>query len=292
MVWLVLSIALAVALGHVMRHAQQRGRDMAWVGAINYFVACALSVAAWRLVFRTPLGWPEVVWGCAGGATWFCAYLLLEASIRLAGVSIAQCVGWLGVAVPVAVSALLWGEAPNCSQYAGLAMMIAAVALLTPGRASNVARKSKWRAPALLGLLAAEGVINVVMKALCEALKQSGLTQAQADERMAGALVFMFAVAGAGVLAVALARARSAWRPAVGHGAALGVCSFAANYTLLMAIARIAGPVVFPSYWAGTILLTTAASMILWKERYAPRVFVGMAVACVAMVFINVDVLG
>ena len=292
MLSLILAVLLAAGLAHVMRHAQGRGRDMAWVGAVNYFVAAALSLAVWRIAFRTPLGRPEVVYGCLGGVTWFCAYLLLNASIRLAGVSITQCVGWLGVAVPVAVSAFLWNEAPDRSQYAGLAFMAVALGLLTPGKTSNVARKSRWKVPALLGLLAAEGVINVVMKAFCEALKARGLSPAQADERIPCALIFMFAVAGAGVLIVALVRSPGAWKASVPHGVALGVCSFAANLTFIMAISRLSGPIVFPTYWAGTILVTATASMLLWKERYPPRVFIGMALAAVGMVFVNVNLLG
>ena len=292
MIPLVVAILLAAAVAHVMRHAQERRRDMAWVGAINYFAAAALSVIAWKWVFRTPIGRPEVIYGCIGGLTWLCAYLLLNASIRLAGVSITQCVGWMGVAVPVVVAAFVWRETPNRSQYLGLALMPVAVALLAPGRTSNVARKSRWRVPALLALLAAEGVISVTMKALSEALKAEGITRTAADQRVAGALIFMFFVAGAGMLIVALAHAPRAWKPSVAHGLVLGAVSFAANYAFILAVARLSGPVIFPSYWAGTILASATTSMLLWKERYAPRAFVGMLVAAAAMVFINVKLIG
>lgn len=264
---------------------------MVWVGAVNYFAACLMSVVAWLVVFGAGMGWEDVIYGSAGGATWFVAYLLLNASIRLAGVSIAQCVGWLGVVVPVAASIFLWREMPNASQYVGLALMVVALVLLAPGKTSNVAVKSDWKVPVLLGLFAAEGVINVVIKGFTESLKSQGLSQLDADARFAGALIFMFGVAGLGMLCLGVFKERKPLRGNLPHGLVLGITSFVANYAFIMAVARLHGPVVFPCFWAGTILCTSVAAMVLWKERYSVRAVLGMVVALVTMIFINVNVI-
>ena len=281
MIPLVISVLFAAAYSHVMRHGQEGKCSMVWVGGISYAVACAVTMATWVFLPGTELGWQELVFGVIGGVAWLAAYLLLSASIRLAGVTIAQCVGWLGVAVPVAASVLLWREIPNTSQYVGLGLMVMALFLLAPGKTSNVTRRSKWKVPALLGLFAAEGVVNVAMKAF---------TETASEARTPGLLVFMFAVAGLGNLVLAGRQGRSASRSDVGHGVVLGLVAATANYALVVAIGRLAGPVVFPAFWAGTILVTSVGAMALWRERYNLRAIGGMTMALLTMVFISVDV--
>ena len=278
---LIISVLFAASYAHIMRHAHADACSMVWVGGINYAVACTLTVVIWVFLPGTALGWQELVFGVIGGVAWFAGYLLLNASIRLAGVTIAQCVGWLGVGVPVAASIVFWQEVPNSSQCAGLALMVMALFLLAPGETSNVARKSKWKVPALLGLFAAEGVINVVMKAFAETASET---------RTSGLLVFMFAVAGLGNLVVATRWKRCPGRSDLGHGAVLGLVAVAANYALVVAIARLEGPVVFPAFWAGTIILTGVAAMVLWRERYSRRAVAGMIAALLTIIFISVDV--
>ena len=279
---LIVSVFFAASYSHVMRHGQEGKCSMAWVGGINYAVASAVAVAIWAFLPGTKLGWPEWVFGVIGGAAWFAGYLLLNASIRLAGVTIAQCVGWLGVAVPVAASILFWREIPNASQVAGLALMGAALFLLAPGKTSNVTRRSKWKAPALLGLFAVEGVIGVVMKAFAETASEA---------RTPGLLIFMFAVAGLGTVMVARRQGRGPSRSDTGHGVVLGLVAVAANYAFVVAVGRIEGPVVFPAFWAGTILVTSVGAMVLWRERYNLRAVAGMIVALLTMIFISVDVI-
>lgn len=278
---LIISVFFAASYSHVMRHGQERKCRMVWVGGINYAVACAVAVVIWVFLPGTELGWQELVFGVIGGAAWFAGYLLLNASIRLAGVTIAQCVGWLGVAVPVAASILFWREIPNTSQYAGLALMVVALFLLAPGQTSNVTRRSKWKVPALLGLFAVEGVINVVMKAFVETTSEA---------RTPGLLVFMFAVAGLGNVVLAVRQGRGVSRSDVGHGAVLGLVAVAANYAFVVAIGRLEGPVVFPAFWAGTVLVTSVGAIVLWRERYNLRALAGMIVALLTAIFISVDV--
>lgn len=281
MIPLIISVFFAASYSHIVRHGHEGKCGMVWVGAINYAVACAVTVPIWVFLPGTTLGWQEWVFGAIGGAAWFAGYLLLSASIRLAGVTIAQCVGWLGVAVPVVASILFWREIPNLSQCAGLALMVVALFLLAPGETSNVALRSKWKVPALLGLFAAEGVINVAMKAF---------TESASEARTPGLLVFMFAVAGLGNVVLAGRQGCRARRSDVAHGVVLGLVAAAANYALVVAIGRLEGPVVFPAFWAGTLLLTSVGAMVLWRERYSLRAIAGMVVALLTMVFISVDV--
>ena len=244
-------------------------------------MAFVVAVLMWAFSSEPNLARPEIVFGILGGIGWFTAYLLLDMSIRLAGVTIAQCVGWLGVSVPVAASILFWGEIPNASQCIGMGTMVLALFLLTPGKTSNVARKSKWRVPVLLGLFAAEGGVAVAMKAFSETASES---------RTSGLLVFMFMVAGLGSTVTALLQGRRISAGDIAHGGPLGIVAVLANYTLVVAIGRLDGVVVFPVFWAGTILLVSISAMILWRERYSVRAMIGMMVALLTVIFVSMDV--
>jgi len=278
---LLISVLFAASYSHIVRHGQARTCSTVWVGAISYGVACAASLAVWLFRPQAALGWQEWIFGFVGGAGWFVAYLLLNLSIRLAGVSIAQCVGWLGVAFPVAAAAVLWREIPNASQWAGLSLMVLALILLAPGETSNVTNRSRWKVPALLGLFTAEGIVNVAMKAFAETASEA---------RTSGLLLVMFAVAGLGNLGLVARQGRPARWSDVGHGALLGIVAVAANYALVVAIARLKAPVVFPAFWAGTLLLTSLGAMILWRERYKFRAIAGMILALLTTIFVSVDV--
>ena len=284
------AIILAVAFGHVMRHAQERKNAMVCVAAVGYLTACAFSIGAWVLVSGSPIGRPEIAFGLIGGLAWFVAYLLMDTSIRLAGLSITQCVGWLGVVVPVPAAAIFFGETPNTSQYMGLGLMLFALILLTPGESSNVTRKSKWKAPALLGVFACEGVVGMAFKGFDVSLKSSGCIQAEVDARCPGFLIFTFAAAGIPMLILAAARNRKPSRSDVGHGLALSVVAFSANYAFIAAVNRLAVPVMFPAYWAGVLLLASISAAVIWKERYKLRIWAGMAIALMTLIFVSIDV--
>lgn len=287
---LITSIVLAVAFGHVMRHAQERKCGMVGVAAVSYPVACVLSVCTWTMIFRSPIGWQEIVFGVIGGLAWFAAYLLMDLAIRLAGLGITQCVGWLGVVVPVPVAALFFGEIPSASQYIGMGLMALALALLTPGKTSNITRRSKWKVPALLGIFACEGLINLSIKGFAVSLRSGGLTPAQVDARSSGLLIFLFGATGLAMLILAMLRGK---KPSTGdtvHGLLLGAVAFAANYAFIAAVNRLPAAMMYPAFWAGMLPLASITAIVIWKERYKIRAWAGIAAALLTMMFVSVDV--
>ena len=76
----------------------------------------------------------------------------------------------------------------------------------------------------------------------------------------------------------------------MGHGVVLGLVAVLANYALVVAVGRLDGFVVFPVFWAGTLLVVSIIAMALWRERYNVRAVVGMIVALLTVIFISVDV--
>jgi len=102
-------------------------------------------------------------------------------------------------------------------------------------------------------------------------------------------LLCMFGSAAIGMALVAAAGRAGPALGEVGHGALLGTVAILANLAFLGAMRRLPAPVMFPSFWAGSVVLTAVTSMALWSERYRPRAIAGMAVAVLAMVLLHLE---
>ena len=282
-----ISIVSCVAFAHIIRYGQERKRKMIWLGAFNYATAAAASAILWSFQKGAPLVWQRAVFGMVAGVGIVCAYLLLTASIRMVGVGISQCAGWMAVAVPVAASVFIWNEPVNIPQGLGLLLVMVSLVLLSMGQGGNVGAKSKWKVAALAGLFCAEGVINIAMKAFEESMKAKGQIVSGGGD--GGFLLFMFGVAAAGNLIIAMKKEARPERKDMAHGGVLGMVNFVANFTLLQAIALMAGPRVFPTFAVGTVLLTASVSMLLWKERYGRKAMAGMALAAMAILLLSIE---
>jgi multidrug transporter EmrE-like cation transporter len=133
--------------------------------------------------------------------------------------------------------------------------------------------------PILLAAFLAEGANSVAMKAY---------TKAAPDADDSGVLLCMFGAAAVGMVPVAaLAEARPRLGE-VGHGTLLGAVIAVANPAFMAAMRQLPAPVMFPSFWAGSVVLTALVAAWLWRERYRTRALVGMALAVVAMVLLHV----
>lgn len=250
---------------------------MAWTGAVSYAVAAAVAVL-WLAARSVPIGWREVGYGAVGGLAWVGAYLSFNLGIRLAGVSITQCVAWLAVTVPVAAGILIWGETPTWRQSVGLALVVVALGLLVLEQPKGRSEPSRWRLPALVAAFLAEGANTLAMKAY---------TRSAPGADDSGLLLCMFVAAAAG-MALAAARTEAKPRPgAAVHGTVLGAASVGANLAFMAAMRQLPAPVMFPSFWAGSVVLTAATAMVLWRERYRPRAILGMVLAVASMVLLH-----
>ena len=277
MLWMVLCVLFGAGFGHTMRHAQVRQCGMAWVGACNYLFA-ALASWAWLLLQRGPgLTGEAAVLGTLCGLSYVGAYLAMDHALRAAGVGVTQSVQWLGVSLPVAASIFLWHEVPTTIQTAGLVLAFISLPLLASGPSAPDAPRARWRAALLAGLFVLEGLVGLAMKVY--SLRVPAGSEVPY-------LCFMFSGAAAGSIVVALRTARPG-RGEMTHGVAMGVANVLCNFTFLRALALLPGTIVFPSVSAGSIALSVVLGALLWHERHGLRAVIGLVLAAVALVAIN-----
>lgn len=278
---LLLCIVSSVAFLHIMRLGQHYRRTMVWVGAWNYCTA-ALGCGLW-LLFQPSIGWnwAETVIGLAIGAVLVAGFYLIDACIKLIGVGITQTIERLSaVLLPVGASIIFWQEFPTTMQFIGLLLALIALPLLTDSPMLSGAADHKPAVAIVIPLLVVSGTAGVLYKLRNE---------------ISGALApptFFCVVFGAAALigVVVAARRAPSWnRGDVGIGISLGCANLASNYFYAASIAAMHGPIVFPSIAIGVILVGSLAAIIIWKERYSRRILLGILVATVALVLVNLD---
>ena len=281
MIWMALFVLSATGFGHTMRHAQVLGRNMPWVGAINYCAATLICAAWWAFTWTGAIGWAAPTLGTMAGIVIAIGYLLLSRAISLAGVAIAQTTARLSMVIPITASIFIWQEIPDGVRGAGLLLAFVSLALLAQGRAVRIAsQKEREKLLALAAFFVGSGALSLLLKCAAEHV---------AARNRPGFLFFTFAVASVATLAVAVGRGA---RPGSGdgvHGAALGAMNVLTNGAMIGALTTLPGWVVFPTTSAGSIVVTTCAAVLLWRERFRGSALAGMAIAVIAIVLMNVD---
>lgn len=277
MTWLLLCVISGAAFGHTMRSAQVRHCNMSWVGAWNYLAAAAACWVWWALQPDSHLSWEAALLGTFSGVGFVASFFLMNSAIRSAGVGVTQSVQWLGVILPIAASILIWHEIPGAVQALGLILALVALPLLACGHGSLDTAKSRWKLLFLTGLFLLEGAVSLAMKLYSREVPPGSES---------AFLCFLFSAAALGNVALALRRERSRLGD-IAHGLGMGFANVLCNFTFLRALAFLPGTVVFPTVSAGSIVLTATVGAILWQERYRGRALVGLILAAISLILIN-----
>ncbi|MCX7029504.1 MAG: hypothetical protein NTU62_05210, partial [Spirochaetes bacterium] len=141
--------------------------------------------------------------------------------------------------------------------------------------APAAARSGGWLLP---GLFAINGLCLLVTRAW----QQTGITG-----RDSSFLVVVFGAAALTAWTVwALQRRGIRWLD-VACGVAIGASNALSNLFTVKALHVLPGTVVYPFYSAVGLVLTVAVSRLAWWERFSRLGTVGIALACLAIVLVN-----
>lgn len=286
MVALVLATAFSTGFSLVVRHAQGRGSNLYLVGFVNYVVACGFHLARYLGQGGGPAISPvTLALGVAGGVAFATSFATLLPVMRMRGVSITTAVMRLSVLIPILVAVVWWGERPTSAQVIGATLALAAMPLLGIQTTAAPGRLQRRQTTLLLVLFVLNGLCALSIRAY----RQFGTV-----EQTSAFLAILFGTAGL-VLGVLLTRDRlyrqAAMAPstlgAVADGALLGLVNAGANLALVSALRQIPGVLVFPIQGAVGLVLASLVARALWAERITRLEAVGMGVAVVAVVCVN-----
>lgn len=276
MFYLLLAIASSAMVSIGMRlsagRAGERGKLVA-----NYGVCLALA-----LVHMGPLpqrGAPgdmgfAAAMGLVNGALYLLGFVLLQNSQRKNGVVLSAAFMKLGLLIPVAASACLFGEYPSPLQGIGFLLSLGAILLIHTEKGQGAASHKAG----LFLLLLVSGVSDTMSK-LFEAFGESALDDLFLVLTFAAALLLSFALLQS--------KKERLCRADFLYGLWIGVPNYFSARFLLKSLASLSAVVVYPTYSAGTIAAIAFAGMLFFGERPGRREWAAIGMILAALALLN-----
>lgn len=277
MLALIIAIVSTTSFSLLIRHSQRRGQDQMAIMAINYVVAAGAAFACtnghWHV---SPATWHI---GLSAGLTFVLTYLVLVHSMDLKGVAIANAITRLSVLIPVIGTILIFGEKPRLVETLGAALAISAMPFLSLDKTTHGGKLAMRQVPLLLALFVTNGACLLTSKWF----HSTGLTL----ERPVYYGI-LFATSALVSVVVWLGWSRRCSRQEIMIGVPLGLINFVTGYALIVALDTLKGTLVFPVFAAMGLALTTGFAAWAWREVPGRLGQVGIAIALVAVILINV----
>ncbi len=292
--FLLLKVLSSVGMGLVLKRADQRGVERLPVIRVNYAVAAVLAFLGAVLTQQTHVSRPTVLLAAGTGLLFVAGILLWSRAIEAAGLALSVVAMRTAIVVPVLASVVIWRERTSALEMAGTALALVALGLVLsdirrPGAApasspgtSHPATRPRSSLPAWLWLLLlflVDGLVMVPAQVFRQHLPQDENWPFQA-------LVFVAAFLVTTII-YHLSKQRVT-QQSLGYGSLLGACNLGNYLFLVLALTVLPGVVVYPVIAAGEVGLMALAGALIWRERVGARSWVGIGLAVVALVLIQV----
>jgi drug/metabolite transporter (DMT)-like permease len=246
---------------------------------VNYFAAflCGVLVAPpWSVGDITPLALPSALLGFL----FITIFYLTGISAQRAGVAATTVASKMSLVLTVLFAVFVYGDRPGPSGWTGIILALIGVVLASWVRNRGAVR-GEWILPTILffGNAIIDIAINWIQRNRLTASTEAVLP------------TMVFACAGIlGALWMLRSREHQAFaRPEVWLGGSLlGIMNYAALYFVVQALAHTGMPSssVYPLINIMVILLGTAASMLIFRERPRGIQYIGIACAMLALALI------
>jgi len=277
-------------MGLVLKSADQRGIERLPFIRMNYLVAAALAFFGAVLYDQTHISRPTALLAMATGVLFVAGLVVWARAIRAAGLALSVVAMRTAIVVPVLASAVIWREQTTALELAGGGLAVLALGLvLSEVRGPLVAagpgvgaRFSSLGSSALMWLVllfVADGLVMIPAQVFKQHMPQSESWPFQA---------VLFITAFLLTTVFYYASKPRVDRRSLGWGSLLGACNLGNYLFLVMALATLPGIVVFPVLAAGEVGLLAAAGALVWRERVGVRSWIGIWLAVVALVLIQV----
>ena len=277
MLYLVLAIATSAMISIVMRVSEKYSKNGMSMLAVNY-VTC--SVLAWVNIGRFDVfGGAEgamrtVGLGVMCGVLFLAAFVLLQWNIRKNGVVLPATFMKLGVLVPTVLAISVFGETPKVTQIVGIAAAICAIFLIQ-GRGKQAVGSVSG-----LIILMFSGGLSDAMAKIYEQFGEAALSEQY--------LLFTFATALVLCVAICIAKKQRLAMADVLFGAAVGIPNYLSSKFLLLSLNSVPAVAAYPTFSVGTIVMVTAAGVLMFRERLEKRKLIALGIILAALALLNV----
>lgn len=272
-------------MGVVLKLADTRKLHRLSLIRTNYAVAAVIAFLITVGSGAEHISRPTAVLAVVIGILFVAGLLLWSKTIETAGLALSVVAMRLGIVVPVLASAVVWHERPGATHLAGGAVALLALALVI----SEVIKRQPGAVPTsgprpvaawvwMAGLFLVEGSVNTGAKVF-----QQVMPQAESMSFQTVVFVTAFFVT---TIVYFLGRERVTQQTLV-YGAGLGAANLGNYLFLVTALAVLPGVVVYPVTAAAEVALMVLAGVFFWREKVGLRSWLGIGLAVLALVLIQ-----
>lgn len=294
MIYLVCYVIFSSIFTLCIKWVHVRGKeDIITAGAINYIVA-ALIIAPWFVIDGQQTGnRAAIIAGGSMGLMYFINFFFVIWCVRVVGASSTTVVGVLSMLMPIIYAAITWDSQPHWLQGIGIALAFVSLILigLKPDRQvadvkNKKADKSKepfsWKAPLILG--------GFFLLCGLSRIAQESFKYASVESQKPTFLLAAFVAAGIPSIILLLWRRRKIMPMEAFVGVAMGVANGSQTWFTLKSLDAMAGFIFFPVSSAGGIIFTMFVAVLWMHEKISRRALIGIGIAVVALVMMNLKV--
>lgn len=276
MFYLFLAIVSSTLITFFMRASKGKSKSELSMLSMNYLTCCSLSYIFMdnRTLFPAEEGLSTaLLLGAVGGVLYLGSFLLLKWNVNKNGVTLPATFMKLGVLVPTLLSAVVFKETLRPTTIFGIMLAVSAILLLKEkgsGKAKNAA--------GLLLLLAGGGMADAMSKIFEET------APAKLSDHF---LFYIFFVAFVLCLVLAVVKRQKYCLWDALFGLFIGIPNYFSSRFLLMSLSSVPAVIAYPTFSAGTIILTALTGALLFKEAFTKRKITALAVILIALAFLN-----
>ena len=229
--------------------------------------------------------------GLITGVFFLLSFVLYQISVRKNGASLSGMFAKLGILIPMIVSVLVWREIPTLMQIFGICMAMSAIAIANFSSKTSVksTHSIKW----LLALFVGGGIAEFSNKIF------------QKTVSLEYRALFLFIVFSSALVLSILMHVYNSKRsvqqgyhkldiPLAGNikmsifvGILVGIPNLFASYFLLNALNDFPASVVYPAYSAGSILMISILSVLLFKEILYKKDWAAIILTALSLILLN-----
>jgi drug/metabolite transporter (DMT)-like permease len=280
--WIYLSLVVVgfTAMNFVMKLGSLKGHSSPALTA-SLFTAAALFCLAVLVISGEPItsSSPVILLAIGGGIGGAIAYFFFLSALKIGPYALTISTYTMAFLIPVAFSMAVWARPLNAAAGAGIALIVAGVALISSSAGGGKSEaKAVWARWLIL---------------LGTAFVLTGIPQiAQAAAARLGAInlwYFLFLTFLSGSIALwafLLAKRTAPGRGVLLYGGLAGLASVAGNMFTLKALSRLPEPVVFPVSLAGPVIGAVLLSVLFFREKTKPLGYFGILLGLAGIVLL------